>query len=504
MTAERVSGWVSYLTGTDASDPLIPGLSSLSVSSPTSQSTPAPIGCGLHSNRATLISFYVASVAHLEVIVAHTKRIGSIAKKNHNKIVYAVLGVADDDDVVSAVLNVLPKANRVFLAGAAETRHADADAGPWSEYLNEAVLVEYVSDGAGSGTWLLPSSGDACLALVDREKRSAMEWKEAINAAYATDHDVSGLLSVPSSDLPFARLDAVNGMTVASDASVSTMSRTIEWVVSDPRDVFCWPGTKSMWSAHTTGPMVSWSATSSCAKTIAALSAEAPALDRQLTHADLQEDVSLTLATLIKSGLQGFATMRGVVGPMVLAGRDKEELLRCIEWTDAESPGNESVVMLLPESYMRVVFPDYNGPDFKWNQWLGGFLCLSNASAIPLHVEGCQAEADDVNAMLGTRLWKTARSVLRSEAAIQAVKLADVVAETMGYMTQQEAARNPERVGAQISSSTHTIFYTNTSAKDHLTGLRVRWVFAADRPSMPTLDADNRDGGGQLEYETVA
>jgi len=34
--------------------------------------------------------------------------------------------------------------------------------------------------------------------------------------------------------------------------------------------------------------------------------------------------------------------------------------------------------------------------------------------------------------------------------------------------------------------------------------LRVRWVFASDRPNMPTLDSDNRDGGEQLEYETVA
>ena len=160
--------------------------------------------------------------------------------------------------------------------------------------------------------------------------------------------------------------------------------------------------------------------------------------------------------------------------------------------------------MLLPESYVQLAFPDYDGPEFGTTQWLSGFLCLSNDASIPLVVEGCQAEADEVASQMGTRLWRLPASSAVTEYALKAMQRVEMVHTTMVYRTQQQAAQAAEKAGTRLRSSTHTIFHTNTSSKDHLSGLRVRWVFAADRPTMPTLDADNRDGGAQLEYETVA
>ena len=91
-----------------------------------------------------------------------------------------------------------------------------------------------------------------------------------------------------------------------------------------------------------------------------------------------------------------------------------------------------------------------------------------------------------------------------SEFALQAIQRAEAARSTMTYRTQQDAARFEEKTRARLQSATHTIFHTTTSSQDHLIGIKVRWVLAADRPTMPTLDADTGDGGAGLVYESVA
>ena len=78
-------------------------------------------------------------------------------------------------------------------------------------------------------------------------------------------------------------------------------------------------------------------------------------------------------------------------------------------------------------------------------------------------------------------LWRLAPNGADVAHAMPTLMRADILRQTMSYRTQKDAARHTDETG--------TIVYTTTSSHDHLTGLPVRWVFAADRPSMPTLDA---------------
>lgn len=494
LSSDRAPDECAPPTGVDASV-LIPKLEALAVA-------PAQTGCSMHAKKTTLIAFHVASAAHLDLILAQTETLSVSAAQSHNHVIYAVLGVVDDADAVAAVMQSLPPDRRVLLAGASELKHTSDDNPQWKQYLAEAVLVEFVPDARGSstGAWILPSSGDACLETVPRGSMSLQEWKTAINRQ---DRRTLRLDAV-GSRLPFAAFDNASGILASTDLYASTMQRTIEWVVSDSRDVFCWPQTSAVWSSvSTSAVMPSWAISTSCMKMIAILTQPEIRLDRQLTISDLQYDVSLTLASMLTQSKGKFDLLKGVLGPIVIAGRNNDEPMRCIEWRDT-TDSVEHTLMLLPESYMRTVFPDYDGPEFTTNQWLSGFLCLSNAHILPLKVKGCQAEADEVIDSLGPRLWRMTGDGTDVELLVQALQRSDAVAASMAYRTQQDASKSVDKTGARVRSSTHTIFQTTTSSKDHLSGLRVRWVFAADRSTMPTLDADNRDGGCQLEYETVA
>ena len=455
----------------------------------------------MHMKKTTLIAMYAESREQLSVVFAHVQSVASLARKNNNHIIYAILGVSDDVDTVEAVLESVPAANRRLLAGASELKHTSDDNATWKQYLDEATLLAFVPDSLDSdtGTWLLPSSGDACLGIVPRGSMSVRDWAAAINS-----QPREGLgLPATGSDTPFARLGAESGMVATAAMRVSTMQRTIKWVVSDPRDVFCWPHTQAAWSALSISNSVSWAVTSSCAKTIAGLNVPEVKLDKQLTIEELQYDVSLTLASLITQTKMTLPNIRGVIGPLVIAGRGDEEPMRAIEWTDNVA-ANERVLMLLPESYVQLAFPDYDGPHFGIAQWVNGFLYLENTNALVLRVEGCQEEAEDVAAQMGTRLWRLPQNTPDHSFALTAMERFKTVTEVMVYHTQYDASKTTNRTGTRVPSSRHSIFYTNTPSSDHLTGLRVRWVFASDRPNMPTLDSDNRDGGEQLEYETVA
>lgn len=487
---------MSYLFATEpptetpaAASMLLPGMETLSMKSA------APTGCSMHAGKSTLIAFYVASKRHLDLIMASVAPIVKLAKKNNNKVTYAVLGVADDAEAVAAVLETVPRDQRVLLLGASELKYVKNET-----LLKEGVLMQFVPDSAGSqdGTWLLPSSGDACLSLVPQGNMTLLEWKDAINAL-----DKTGLVLEASaaSRLPFEQLGVVSGITATTQKSIPTMQQTREWIVSDAH---CWPDTQSHWSEVTSNGTPAWAVSTSCSKMVSALSVPPVKLDRQLTHADLQYDVSLTLASLLSQTSHTFESLKGVIGPVVLAGRDENEPMRVIEWQTAS---DHALVMLLPETYMQIAFADYNnGSDAGTAvpQWLSSFLCLENKNVIPLKVNGCAAEAEDIVAQMGPRLFSLPsqnESVIDTEAVMQALHRAETVRENLVYTTQQDARLTQQvEYGKRVSNTTtgtHSVFFTNTPSNDHLTGLRVRWVFAADRPTMPTLDTST----DQLEYE---
>lgn len=488
---------LSYLFATEtpteppaAASVLLPGMETLSVK------PAAPTGCSMHANKSTLIAFYVASTRHLDLIMASVAPIVKLANKNNNKVTYVVLGIANNAEAVAAVLETVPRDQRVLLLGASELRYHVGN----ETLLREGVLMEFVPDSAGSqdGTWLLPSSGDACLSLVPRGTMTLLEWKDVINAL-----DKTGLvLEAPATPhLPFKQLGVASGITATTQRSIPTMQQTREWIVSDAH---CWPEPQSYWSEVTSNGTPAWAVSTSCSKMVSALSAPPVKLDRQLTHADLQYDVSLTLASLLSQTPHKFESLKGVIGPIILAGRDDNEPMRVIEWQTASK---DTLVMLLPETYMQIAFADYNnGSDAGTSvpQWLSSFLCLENKNIIPLKVNGCAAEAEDIVAQMGPRLWRLPsqnESVIDTEAVMQALHRVETVQENLVYTTQQDARLTQQvEYGKRVSNTTtgtHSVFFTTTPSNDHLTGLRVRWVFAADRPTMPTLDTST----DQLEYE---
>lgn len=464
-------------------------------------------GCGLHAGKTTLIAFYVSSAAHLKLILAKTQYLVKLAEKNNNKLIYTVIGVANDSYAIEAVLDLIPEEDRILLAGTDELKHAKRPTDAWKRYLEQADLVEFVPDAFGSsvGTWLLPSSGDACLYSVDRGNMSIHEWKRAINTQSRDD------LTLPDSTTlltPFSKLGAESGVVATSDRRTFGMERAIRWIKTLQRDgsfKYCWPDTKAVWSTLSTSGMPAWSVSSTCGKMVAALTKPALTLDRQVSISDLQHDVALTLASLISKTQSKFDQLRGIVGPVVIYGNDNDEPMRIIEWNDTSKPTSVHILMLIPESYMRLIFSDYDGPGVQSTHWLSGFVCVHNSNILPIQVNGCHAEADDTIHALGTRLWTLSDLPLENSPELQhALTNASTVDTNLVYQTQQSAASHANPYGQKYHSANYTSFYTYTATDDPLSGLRVRCTFAASKSEMPTLDSDNfLDGDVQSLLESA-
>jgi hypothetical protein len=236
-----------------------------------------------------------------------------------------------------------------------------------------------------------------------------------------------------------------------------------------------------------------------------------PSLDVQLTLDDLQYDVWSTLATLAlyaqkereATALGLLQQFRGVLGPVVLAGRGNNESMRVSYWI---KNNGAPMIMLIPEAYVQVVLADYNSkrPSGHGQALLcsQGFLVLSNVRQVPIEFSGLTpSELDGERVAFGPRLWSVSHESMDSvlpELHSNPEQRNGLVA----YRTQSDAdaewTRGLLQPGARVgTSATHSIFYTNTTSDDQLSGLRVCWA-AGDRP---VLDVDTVSHGAQSVYE---
>ena len=270
----------------------------------------------------------------------------------------------------------------------------------------------------------------------------------------------------------------------------------------------------------TSGDSLYWGVQTYCYNTMKAMNAHRmPMLDRTPSLAELQYDVSCTLGSLVQHSERAntltppthpwanFGALRGQIGPCVCGGRDGQEVLRAVHWTGNGMP---SVVMLLPEAYVRHVLSDYY-TDLVGSVSMGaravtGFLILEDTNTIPMRLpDVSEAEQMDAAKQLGARLWKmpaTPNHATRKEVLDCMTAAPKPWRQILQYkVTGSEPL--PDLVpGQRVDSAGNAwhMFYTHTSSADPLSGLMVRWAFAPGDEGardMPTLDVDN------TQFQTV-
>jgi len=505
-------------------------MASLNISPPA----PAPTGCGLHAQISTVIA---VGPANVELAARRAEPLAMLARKNNNVVTHVVLGAATDADALAALQLPTP---RVFLAGANELvalRDRSAT-GPIRQYLKEAVLVASISPTAKVDSsdpdqvlWLLPASPvplDGTLAaLVQQMRRTLLIWSIALNTQWrewyeryngtrdTLNAEEEALLRAYTSFPVVQRHPPLSGLTRSAmgligtieGAPVGLVDHTIGWAPQKKGGY--WPVPSSRWA--TTGTptrdgSVYWAVASWCMNTQAAVRVPPPLLDHQLTFNDLEYDVTQVLATLLTHTLQGGARpyragmtrMKGVLGPVVVAGRGGNEPMRLTYWTLEGAP---AVTLMLPEAYAQDVLSDYNvtlGERVLLSTQ--GFSLLARSDEVAIAFSGLSdAELDSERTLFGSRLWVHAKS----GAPPLAVVLPAVPARAMiAYRTQLDANAKPNDLivpGTRVVDNAGAqSYYTVTTSEDSLCGLRVCWSSAEGRP---ILDVDTFEGGAQVAYE---
>ena len=502
----------------------------------------ASTGCAAHSQMATVIAI---GPKHIRLSLARIKPLIDVARSNHNYVTTVILGVYDEAEAEAALAAPTP---RLLLAGANELealRHRSAS-GPVRAYLREAVLMGLVQgSGRGygpdgeNGVWCLPAApvplSDTPPALESRGDKTMPQWHIAINTQWREwyarydkpgtvldDQDYalcSAYTSFTKTPLrpPVSRLPSRSAALVASvdGPEFGTVDHTILWREGrKPNEL--WPESHESWAGTPSASVTSspyWAVATWCHNTQSALRMPQPTFDRQLTLDDLEYDVWTTLATLaLHKRRSGDASptgivqrLKGVLGPVVLAGRANDEPMRVSWWTD-EAEWAAGATVLIPEAYVHAILADYNVKRAAGNTrpllCSQGFLCLSNADEIPVEFTGVAAsELDGERAAFGPRLW------LSHSGGIQGVlaELHDSPPPSNGlavYRTQADADSTASHgllnPGVRVGTSrTHSVFYTSTTSDDQLSGLRVRWA----RGHRYTLDVDTVERGAQIPYE---
>lgn len=265
---------------------------------------------------------------------------------------------------------------------------------------------------------------------------------------------------------------------------------------------------------------VTWAVQTWCYGTSKVMNAHTlPMLDKTPSIAELQYDVSCTLSSLVQYAdrAQGaleppshpwanFGSMKGVLGPCVVGGREGQEVLRVIWWTSESAP---SVTLLLPEAYVRHVLSDYYqdrlGLVSLGLRAVSGFLALSDEDEIPVRFPDLsEAEQSYAVQAFGSRIWRTGHGSASSRGSC-AGALADMQSAPASWRSllsyavdgADSASSDALRPGQRVhTSSGSTIFYVHTTSADALMGLNVRWVFAPKEGTdvardMPTLDVAN-------------
>lgn len=515
--------------------PPMPALANLTLAS-------APIGCGMHAKMATVIAI---GPKHVEAAMKRTRAIADVAKGNNNVVTTVVVGVATEADALTALGVPQP---RIFLAGANELKMLRTGAyasGAMRSYLREAVLIGLVpgsrkgTDEAGTGgAWLLPASpvpfDGSIAALEARGNDSAVTWQRKINTQwqdwfrrYADSSDEldgadTALLRAYTNFPVTPRHPPLAGLPDVSVALIGVIDgppfgavdHTVVWARGRQTNQL-WPVPIERW-AHTGTPRVDastyWGIASWCHNTQQALRTQPPASDAQVSFDELQYDVLTTLATLL-THTKRLETLRGVLGPVVLAGRGGNEPMRVSWWTLPADPDKASILVLLPQAYVHEVVPDYSHQVRAQHGAAvlcsAGMLSLSNADVLPIVLKDVlEVELDTERKAFGARIWVLRAQSDRSlEAALVDVTQAPQTRfGLVAYRTQADVDAERERgllcPGQQLATNAErTIFYTSTSSEDQLSGLRVRWSVVDARP---VLDVDTYEGGRQWSYERFA
>ena len=269
--------------------------------------------------------------------------------------------------------------------------------------------------------------------------------------------------------LPLQGLEAVGpapvvGAVAAPAAPFGSVQRTLH--ITSPSltktPIHVWMRT----STAGFGASTCWAAFSWCARTKAALLPDTEKLG-PVDLQNLQYDINLTLAALIKNGWgKNYMSLRGGVGPLLRGGHNGKELLRAVWWAAPDGSAHP-VLTLLPEAYLRHVLNDYfqEAAPFGLEGVAQGLLDLPEAVEKELTDPGI-SEADQAHRRkeLGPRVWSL------------------------------------QRFAPASGSNLHLV---STHVTDPLSGLVLRWVFLPGQPTSPTLDVDNGHGGLQRAFEVV-
>ena len=279
-----------------------------------------------------------------------------------------------------------------------------------------------------------------------------------------------------------------------------------------------------VWTATNTsgyGPSAYWAVNTWCQTVSNTLDHKihSPVFDRSLNATDFQYDVNLTLSTLLTFEVGGrkpyersFSSMRGVVGPCVLAGRDGGEWLRAIFWSTGVDDGG--VLMLLPELYLQFMLQAYlETMQESWDDppctFVQGFMVLPNKDVLPIHVPGVtHAEQQQTAASMGPRIWRLSLSEFDGAAddvkyrtsAASEIQAAPPVWRDLVQFAVGEDKSEKLKPGEKVhGNGERTSFFTSTPYSDSLSGLLVRWTLATSQSNLPTITVDNETGAEETQ-----
>lgn len=485
-------------TNTSLVSSLFSKLSSFSVSD---------VGCGLNAQMATVIAVGPSNVA---AGLRASKSMADIGKVNNNVVTTVIVGVETDADALAALSAPTP---RIFLAGAHELKRlADASLkGPMRAYLKEAVLLAIVPgsrrgvdhNGHG-GIFLIPSAPipmHAEAPIVARGNLGLTQWIQNLNAQWqefflrleSSNVLLDGDKQLLEAYTTFAPVPGATPVANLANGSVAFVGQldgppmhlydhTIVW-----REKF--PMANSRLAVLAVGAR-GYATASWCTNTKAAMRNLPVVVNSMRSFTKINADVLRTLSSLIehrpKPPVATLEGLKGVLGPVVLAGRDGREPMRVSAWR--ESSDTPWIVILLPNSYITHVLSDYA----VLGRESHGTPLLSVASTLVLNASDempISFEDDDERARFGPRVW-----VLRSEPSN--VPDGPAPMPPTIFKTQQDAQREVDAVDQRVVvTDDRVVFFTTTISDDAFSGLRVRWTGGAT----PVLDMDDE---AQRVYES--
>lgn len=332
-------------------------------------------------------------------------------------------------------------------------------------------------------------------------------------------------------------------MGPTSDRSFATVDRCIQWSGSDGDE---WPSLRAAW-ASTQGcrrdndkihsDQLSWVVSSYCYNTIQALRTPELRFDSRASLKKDMDDVRIIFDTLLNCTLLGGLTpwstkecvmnMKGVLGPITLAGRNHNEPMRLVRWSFGSVEGTADkkgdLLTLLPETYIQSTMSTYAMHDDSIPMVAAaGVVMLAEYDVIPMALPNfTMAEIDDERKSYGARIYyrdpqmasdigdatlntggnanalHTGRFGLHDASSYRTQLVAEVE-ESEGTEDRGKADRLDRTTHFSNGSNNDGQVYTNCNSHDTLCGMRVCWI---EIEGEPVMSADVGVGGLQTDYE---